>query len=72
MKPNMTSEGFLRVMFRSNNDNRVQGGARCLVECGGNAPSRSLDVLTGLLDELDAAEAEAEKEDDFEDDLDFE
>ena len=72
MKPNVTSDGFLRVMFRSNNDKRVQGGARCLVECGGNATSRSLDLLTGLLDQLDAEETEAEEKDDFEDDLDFE
>ena len=47
MKPNVTSEGFLRVMFRSNNDKRVQGGARCLVECGGNAAGCFEDVPAG-------------------------
>ena len=37
MKPNVTSTGFMRVVFRSNKDKRVQGGARCLVECSNNS-----------------------------------
>ena len=37
MKPNVTSTGFMRVVFRSNKDRRVQGGARCLVECSNNS-----------------------------------
>merc|ERR1719222_1395144 len=41
MKPNVTSTGFMRVVFRSNKDKRVQGGARCLVECSTNWRKRS-------------------------------
>jgi len=70
MKPNVTSTGFMRVVFRSNKDKRVQGGARCLVECSNNSTSRSLDVLTGLLDQLEEEElaAEAQEEGFAEDD----
>jgi len=74
MKPNVTSTGFIRVVFRSNKDSRVQGGARCLVECTNNSTaSRSLAILTGLLDQLEEEELAAEaqekgfaEEDDFE------
>ena len=77
MKPNVTSTGFMRVVFRSNKDKRVQGGARCLVECSNNSSenkfffgifsyfspaSRSLEVLTGLLDQLEEEELAAEAE----------
>merc|ERR1712243_543775 len=65
MKPNVTSTGFMRVVFRSNKDRRVQGGARCLVECSNNSTSRSLDVLTNLLDQL-AEEQSFAEESDFE------
>jgi len=75
LKPNVTSNGFMRVVFRSNKDKRVQSGARCLVECSNNSTTRSLSVLTGLLDQLEAEEIAAEQdaelqgfgeEDDFE------
>merc|ERR1711934_1078088 len=62
MKPNVTSTGFMRVVFRSNKDSRVQGGARCLVECTNNSTSRSLSILTGLLDQLEEEELDAEAE----------
>ena len=41
-KPNVTSTGFMRVVFRSNKDSRVQGGARCLVECTNNSSKNYL------------------------------
>jgi len=73
MKPNVTATSFMRVVFRSNKDKRVQGGARCLVECSNNSTSRSLDVLTGLLDQLEEEELAAEAlEQGFAEDDDFE
>jgi len=75
LKPNVTSSGFMRVVFRSNKDKRVQSGARCLVECSNNSTTRSLSVLTGLLDQLEAEELAAEQDADlqgFEEEDDFE
>jgi len=75
LKPNVTSNGFMRVVFRSNKDKRVQSGARCLVECSNNSTTRSLSVLTGLLDQLEAEEIAAEQDAElqgFEEEDDFE